>query len=138
MAHTRRGRDYDCACFVSEREAGSQMFVHFARRQEWLDAQETGEYAPPDLEENKFIGCATPKQAPSVANEQFSGQDDLVLLWIAPNKVKAGVIYERIGGAEVGELYPHLYGPLNVDAAVKVDELEPWEPGQFVLPKEPS
>ncbi len=114
------------------------MIVHFAHKQNWEDAQEGGEYTPPDFEEGDFIHCSFPQQATAIADEHFSGQDDLVLLWIQPGKVKAGIIYERPPGQEVGDLFPHIYSPINVDAVVRADELDSWEPGGFVLPKEPS
>jgi uncharacterized protein (DUF952 family) len=114
------------------------MIVHFARKQEWLDAQEGGEYVPADFEADGFIHCAAPSQAAGIANELFTGQDDLVLLWITPPKVGAGVVYERAHGAEVGDLFPHIHGPLNVDAVLRADELASWGPGGFVLPKEPT
>ena len=72
------------------------------------------------------------------AEERFAGQDDLVLLWIDPPKVKAGVIYERLPGVEVGDLYPHIYGGLNADAVVGVSRLEAWKSGGFVLPPQPA
>ena len=111
------------------------MIVHIARQKEWDDAQESGEYTPADFD--KFIHCSTPDDVASVANEDFSGEDDLVLLWIDPPKVKAGIIYERAAGQEVGPLFPHIYGPLNIDAVLKADKLKPWEAGGFVLPPQP-
>jgi uncharacterized protein (DUF952 family) len=34
--------------------------------------------------------------------------------------------------------FPHLYGPLNVDAVVAESPLEPWSEGEFQLPPAPS
>jgi uncharacterized protein (DUF952 family) len=114
------------------------MIVHIARGQEWADAQEAGEYKPAEFEADTFIHCSAPEDVKAVADEHFSGQEDLVLLWIDPPKVKAGVLYERAPGMEVGDLFPHIYGPLNLDAVVGVRKLKPWEPGGFVLPKQPT
>jgi uncharacterized protein (DUF952 family) len=63
----------------------------------------------------------------------FLHKKDLVLLCIAANKVQSEIRYE---GAESVELYPHIYGPLNVDAVIKVADFEPAKNGKFVLPKE--
>lgn len=57
----------------------------------------------------------------------------LVLLCIAANKVQSEIRYEGIGSEE---LYPHIYGPLNVNAVMKVADFEPAKNGKFVLPKE--
>ncbi|HZO62730.1 MAG TPA: DUF952 domain-containing protein [Gaiellaceae bacterium] len=113
------------------------MFVHIARAEDWEAAQASGQYAPPELEEHGYIGCAMPKQVEAVANEQFAGRDDLVLLWIQPTRLKPVVIYERPHGAEVGELYPHVRAAINLDAVVEARKLPPWEPGRFVLPPQP-
>src|SRR5437870_2063850 len=116
------------------------MICHIARGEEWEAAEEEeagGEYKPAQLEEDGFIHCSMPKQVEQIANERFAGEEGLVLLWIAPAKVKAGVLYERPKGQETGELYPHVHGPLNVDAVVKVNKLKPWQKGGFVLPPEP-
>jgi len=114
------------------------MFVHFARKDAWEAAQEPGSYQPAEFEEDGFIPCATPEQATDVANKKFSGEDDLVLLWIVPSKLKASIIYERPAGLEVGDLYPHVYAPINVDAVVRADEIPRFEPGTFALPLQPA
>jgi len=113
------------------------MFVHFAHKEDWDNASEAGKYESPDYAENGFMACWMPEQATEAANEHYSGQDDLVLLWIAPMKVSAPILYKRPPGQEVGDLFPFVNGPLNLDAVVRADELEAWEPGGFVLPKAP-
>ena len=115
------------------------MIVRFAHKEEWDAAEEAGEYRPPELDERGYIGCAMPSQAAAVADAQeLSGEDGLVLLWIHPPKVKGGVLYERLGGDERADLYPHIRGPLNVDAVLRVDDLPAWEPGRFVVRDAPS
>jgi uncharacterized protein (DUF952 family) len=114
------------------------LIAHIARAQEWEAAQESGEYKPAEFEADTFIHCSAPEDVKAVAEEYFTGQDGLVLLWIDAPKVNAGVLYERAPGQEVGDLYPHIYGPLNVDAVVTVSKLKPWEPGGFVLPRPPA
>lgn len=47
----------------------------------------------------------------------FAGRDDLVLLEIDPARLRAELKYEP---APDGELFPHVYGPLNIDAVVGV------------------
>lgn len=60
-------------------------------------------------------------------------KNGLVLLCIATNKVQSKIKYE---GAGNGELYPHIYGPLNIDAVVKFADFKPAKNGKFELPKE--
>src|SRR5438876_482896 len=80
------------------------MICHIARGEEWEAAQEEeagGEYKPAQLEEDGFIHCSMPKQVEQIANERFAGEEGLVLLWIAPGRVKAGAT-NRLGTVEAG------------------------------------
>jgi uncharacterized protein (DUF952 family) len=54
-----------------------------------------------------------------VANARFAGARDLVLLCVAVDRLVAPLRYERGDPGSV-ELFPHLYGPLEVDAVVRV------------------
>lgn len=62
----------------------------------------------------------------------FRAQKGLVLLCIDSDKVQAEIRYE---GTEGGELYPHIYGPLNIDSVIEVLKFEPDENGMFELPR---
>ncbi|HEY3922121.1 MAG TPA: DUF952 domain-containing protein [Gaiellaceae bacterium] len=114
------------------------MLVHFARKADWEEAQESKSYSTPDLEETGFIRALTPAQAAEHANAELAGEDDVVLLWIKEPELRAAIVHKRPDGQELGDLYPHIYGPINTDAVARAVELEPWAPGGFVLPKEPS
>ena len=112
------------------------LIVHIARKEDWVAAQEGDEYLPPEFADDGFIHASTPEQVAVPANEKYSGQDDLVLLWIDVVKMTTAVVYER--NEEGGDLYPHIRGPVNLDAVVSVNELKPWQPGGFVLPRAPA
>jgi uncharacterized protein (DUF952 family) len=43
--------------------------------------------------------------------------------------------YEGEQEVESGELFPHLYGTLNLDAVIRVLEFEPQADGTFRLPE---
>ena len=49
----------------------------------------------------------------------YRDADDLVLLHIDEAKLTAPLVYEVVGDAPGP--FPHLYGPLNTDAVVHVD-----------------
>ena len=53
-----------------------------------------------------------------------TGPHDLVVLVVDPDRLTAPVRFEAMEPG--GEEFPHVYGPIPVDAVVDV---EPWAPG---------
>ncbi len=104
---------------------------HITTREAWSQAAEAGSYRGDTLATEKFIHCSTREQVTRVANARFHGRSGLVLLCIAPERVAPEIRYEP---PEAGELFPHLYGPLNLDAVRDVVGFPPKADGHFVLP----
>ena len=73
-------------------------------------------------------------QVNKVANSMFRDEKDLLLLYIDYEKVKDRVRWE--GKQDYGEDFPHLYGPLPLDAVTKVVEFKPDRNGKFTKPLE--
>jgi uncharacterized protein (DUF952 family) len=115
------------------RETKVGVILHITKREQWEKAMLKGVYRGDTLDSQGFIHCSTSQQIVKVANHLFRAQRGLVLLWIATNKVQSQIRYE---GAGDGELYPYIYGPLNIDAVVKVEGFEPAKNGKCVLPRE--
>jgi uncharacterized protein (DUF952 family) len=114
---------------------GPKLIVHIAQGAEWDAAQPLGSYVPAGYAREGFIHMSTPDHAHLPANAMLSRQTGLVLLWIDAGRLTSELRYERI--TPDGEEFPHLYGPLNIDAVISVTQLEPWEPGSFKLPPRP-
>jgi uncharacterized protein (DUF952 family) len=117
------------------------MILHIASRKDWKAAGSVGAYTAPSLHEEGFIHCSTVKQAVDTANVFFKGQTGLALLCIDESKLTAELKYEAPtgGGAHdpsVGKLFPHVYGPINLDAVTKVLDFPPNRDGSFTLPRE--
>jgi len=106
------------------------MLLHIARGDEWARAQMDGSYRTGSLHEQGYIHCSYPHQVIEVANMVYRGQRGLVLLHIDPDRLDSRVVEEDGGG----ELYPHVYGPINLGAVVKVERLEPGKDGSFTHP----
>jgi uncharacterized protein (DUF952 family) len=106
------------------------LILHIATREDWEKAQSKGVYKTKSLEKQGFIHCAYPDQLVKVANLEFRGQKDLVLLLIESNRVHSK-IREAGSGAES---YPYIYGPLNLDSVSKTVDYGPNEKGEFELP----
>jgi uncharacterized protein (DUF952 family) len=60
----------------------------------------------------------------AVASRFYAGQSPLVLLTIDIERLRSELRYEAPPGSD--ELFPHIYGPLDTDAVIRV---EPFEPG---------
>lgn len=101
--------------------------LHICPRTEWQNARQQGEYRPAGLASEGFLHCSTPAQVAATANRFYRGRRGLVLLVIDAGRLGSPVRYE----AADGSLFPHVYGPLNLDAVVEVQEFEPGEDGTF-------
>lgn len=112
----------------------STTLFHIARRTDWQQAQASGSYQPESLVSEGFIHCSTPAQLIATANRFFRGQTDLVLLAIAREVVTAEVRDDLV--AAEGQTYPHIWGPLNLDAVVREWPFAMGASGEFALPSD--
>jgi len=96
--------------------------LRITTRSEWEDAQAEGDYRGDTLKSQGFIHCSTPKQLPWVAESFYKGRTGLVVLRIDPEKLKPPLKWES--PPDSGEKFPHVYGPLNLDAVVGIAPLE--------------
>ncbi len=94
------------------------MLLHITTRKAWEAAQEAGVYEPESLAVDGYVHLSAPNQILATAERYFLGVPDLVLLTIAAERLRAPLRYETV--PERGELFPHLYGPLNIDAVTAV------------------
>lgn len=108
------------------------MILHIINKEIWEQAKKSGEYRGDTLESEGFIHCSKPDQVVEVADYVFKDTQDLTLLVIDENKVISEIKYEDPGNKK---LYPHIYGPLNIDAVIKIVEFPPKEDGFFTLPE---
>jgi uncharacterized protein (DUF952 family) len=93
---------------------------HITRRQVWEEAQITGNYQADSLLTEGFIHCSTATQVLKTADRFFQNQTGLIILYIDVDKVKSEVRYELADN----ELFPHIYGALNIDAVYQIIDFE--------------
>ena len=117
------------------------LIYHITPRSDWEAAQKRGDYRPASLENEGFIHCSTDVQAAPVANAFYSGQTGLVLLVIDPERLSAKLQWDppahpepEKAPPELRGKFPHIYGPLNLDAVVDVLDFSPDENGLFSFP----
>lgn len=107
---------------------------YIATQQEFADAQVIGHLAPPSFYEEGFVHCSFADQTLGVAHKHFHGQECLLLLEIDRTKLAAPVIEENLSGGP--DLYPHIYGILNLSAVQAVFAFSRSKDGRFALPRE--
>jgi len=107
------------------------MILHIIRKQDWQSAKQLGLYKNKSLEEEGFIHCSNENQVCKVADTLYKDEEDVLLLYIEEKKLKSKVVYEDL--YQLDEKYPHVYGPINLDAVVKVEPFLKDENGEFFL-----
>jgi uncharacterized protein (DUF952 family) len=117
------------------------IIYHITSRKAWIDATRNGAYTAPSLQTEGFIHCSAAAQVLPVARDFFAGQTGLVLLAINTRRLKSEVKWESAeppDGVAEGITFPHIYGPIALDAVVQVLDFEPDGRGEFALPPLPS
>ena len=101
------------------------FIYHVATASDWEQAQLDGEYTTSTrgrtLAEEGFIHGSTAEQVAPVANMFYRGEPDLLVLVIGVDRVGPEIRREQVPGWETP--FPHIYGPLNRDAVVRVEAL---------------
>lgn len=100
----------------------------------WQDARKKGvfEGAPIDLEDG-FIHFSTRDQARETARLHFAGMTDLTLLAVDAGALGDALKFEPSRG---GQLFPHLYAKLPLDAVLWERPLPLGSGGLHVFPEE--
>ena len=117
------------------------MIYHIAQRAAWTEAEARGSYVAPSLASEGFIHCSRRDQILSVANDFYRGARELQLLCIDESKLTAELRWEAPAHPQPASAaatldkasFPHVYGPLNLEAVVAVFDLVETDDG-FTLP----
>jgi len=116
------------------------MIFHITSRTDWDAAQKRGDYRAESLTTEGFIHCSTLAQVLPVAENFYKGQSGLVLLVIEPALLASALKWEPPSGGTPppgvpeGDQFPHIYGPINLEAVVNVVDLPQNANGTFTLP----
>lgn len=111
----------------------ARLILHITTRAAWDAARASGRYEAPSLVGEGFIHFSDIGQVTRVADARFRGTPGLVLLCVAADRLIAPLRDERSDAGE--ETFPHLYGPLNLDAVRAVVAFPEGDDG-FELPPE--
>ncbi|HET6245243.1 MAG TPA: DUF952 domain-containing protein [Bacteroidia bacterium] len=104
-----------------------------AEEENWEKSTESGFYYNDSLSTEGFIHCSLAEDFEETANLHYKNKNNLLVLCINGEKVKPEIKMEM--ALKRGKLFPHIYGPINVDAVESVLALKMDENGLFILPK---
>jgi uncharacterized protein (DUF952 family) len=102
------------------------VIYHITTLDELHAAMRVGIYRSATLSSEGFIHCSYLEQVAGSANRHFKGQRELVVLFIDETRVTAPI--------KVENGFPHVYGPLPMNAVTKAVLFEPGPDGQFQMP----
>jgi uncharacterized protein (DUF952 family) len=93
----------------------------------WRAAEALAEFdgAPADQADG-FIHFSTARQVRETAAKHFAGQRDLLILTVEAERLGDALKWEPSRG---GDLFPHLYGKLQLADVLRVDQLPLRENG---------
>lgn len=109
-----------------------EFIYHMCRRDEWAAARSAGVYhgSSQDVADG-FIHFSTAAQVAASAARHRAGQDGLVLVTADPARLGPALKWEPSRG---GDLFPHLYGSLGMDAVVAAVDLPLRADGRHAFP----
>ncbi len=111
----------------------TRLILHITTAPQWDAARAAGRFETASLATEGFVHGSLPTQVTHVADWFYRDVPDLVLLCIDPNRLTSPLRWEPSADAFAGD-FPHVYGPIDLDAVVDV---VPWAAGEdgFVLPE---
>jgi glutathione S-transferase len=116
--------------------ASSESIFHLTTPVEWSRAVAGGVYGlstrDRSLDQVGFVHCSYRDQVLGVAELLYADAAELVVLEVDPRRLASPVRAENLEGGH--ELFPHLYGPLEVSAVVRALPMRRDAGGRFRLP----
>jgi uncharacterized protein (DUF952 family) len=98
------------------------IIYHIATAGEWKQALFNGFYEAASLKTEGFIHCSTDTQVRGVLDRYFKDRTGLLKLVIDTDKLTDELKFEL--APSVNEEFPHVYGPINLDAVIGVLDVD--------------
>lgn len=98
----------------------------------WNQARPEGVFRGAEIDHaDGYIHFSTADQVAETLRLHFAGAEDLLLIAVDGDRLGEALRYEASRG---GQLFPHLYGSLSLDAVIWVKPLPLAADGSHVLP----
>ena len=95
------------------------MFIyHIVLPEVWEVIKDQSSYSAESLDAEGFIHCSYDHQIDDVLQRYYSQAERVVILKLDVGKLTSKLVSEPSTG---GEVYPHIYGPVNMDAVVNAE-----------------
>ncbi|WP_374274756.1 DUF952 domain-containing protein [Brevundimonas sp.] len=99
---------------------------------DWAEAREAGVFEGSTVDRaDGYIHLSTRDQLEETARRHYAGQDDLRLLLVDLTGLGGAVVWEP---SRDGALFPHIYGPLPVQAVIRDDAFAVGDDGGITSP----
>ena len=95
------------------------IIYHVTTKEDWNAAKQIGYYEHPSLKDEGFIHCSHEHQLTGVLERYFAGKTGLVKLVIDTDKLSSKFVFDW--SPSLADTFPHVYGPVNVDAVIKTE-----------------
>jgi len=110
------------------------IILHCIRKQYWDTVKDETFFGKEMIEQDGFIHCSTVEYFWRVAPNFKNVDEDIVLLCIDTDALKAEIKWED--GDDCGRYYPHIYGLINTDSIVDILPYIKDLNGNFIKNKE--
>lgn len=105
------------------------MIYHITSEERWQKALDRGYYEHESLQTEGFIHCSYLEQIPRTLEKHFPQETQVYVLHIVEKRVRD--ILRKEVNPESGEIFPHLYGKMDITAIEDVSIWEKDESGQW-------
>ena len=95
------------------------LIYHIVTPETWEKFKNESFYEAESLRSEGFIHCSYRNQLPEVLERYYKNAEKVFILHINPNLLTSKIISEPSTNREV---YPHIYGEINRQAIVEVEE----------------
>jgi len=97
----------------------SKVIFHIVTPERWEAIASEASYVADSLTTEGFIHCSFENQLDGVIGRYYSDLEQLLILEIDSALLTSQLVEEA---STNGEIYPHIYGPINKDSVVNVRE----------------
>lgn len=95
------------------------LIYHIVLPEIWEKFKDENFYEAESLQSEGFIHCSFAEQLDDVLKRYYENQAEVLILTIETEKLMSELVNESSTG---GEIYPHVYGEINRDAIVGIEE----------------